>query len=162
VTDADSVFRELSDKPARGDRPPAKRQLKVERDPEMKMLLAKGEHDKVARWLAKMVDNWWGHYADGAITAANAKEYFLGQDWDDLRDWALGNLRKDYLLEHGKRVKPTITPASREYRERLEGIHKKHSVERFLDTHPETEERAPLDPEAQSRLRSFANRRRKK
>jgi hypothetical protein len=137
-------------------------QQRVERDPEMQALLAKDEHDKVQRWLAKMVANWWDHYVDGTITASNAKEYFLGQDWDDLRDWALSNLRKDYLLRHGKRVRPTIDAGSKEYAERLEGIRKRHAVERFLDTHPEDEERPELDPEARDRLRSFANRRRKK
>jgi hypothetical protein len=138
-------------------------QRKVEHDPKMSRLLADG--DKVDRWLAKMSVNWWDHYVDESIHAGNAKEMFLGNDWEDVRDWAHSNLRKDYILKHGRKVDPSVNPnmASKEFRERLEKIHSEAQVQRYLDSHPEDEgERPALDTTARDRLRSFANRRRRK
>lgn len=137
-------------------------QRKVEHDPRMQPFLTRGEFEKVERWLAKMITNWWDHYADGTITASNAKEFFLGNDWEDVRDWAHTNLRKDYLLKHGKRVDPPLYPNQKDYQQRLENIHKASQVQRYLEGHPEEGGREGLDPEGRSRLRSFANRRRRK
>jgi hypothetical protein len=137
-------------------------QRKVERDPRMKPLLTDG--DKVDRWLAKMNANWWDHYADGMIHGGNAKEMFLGQDWDDVRDWAHSNLRKDYILKHGRRVQPSVNPnnSSVEFRERLAAIHTEAQVQRYIESHPEQGESPSLDETGRERLRSFANRRRRK
>lgn len=142
-------------------------QRKVEADPRMSPLLADG--DKVDRWLAKMNANWWGTadseggggYVDGTITASNAKEMFLGEDWNDVRDYAHTNLRKDYLLKHGKRVKPAVDPNSQEYRGRLEDLRRAATVRQHLQHVEEAGDRPVLDESARGRLRSFANRRRR-
>jgi hypothetical protein len=135
-------------------------QRKVERDPKMSPLLADG--NKVDRWLAKMVANWWGHYVDGSIHGGNAKEMFLGEDWDDVRDWAHSNLRKDYVLKHGTKVQPSINPNSATFRDRLKEIHTEAQVQRYVDSQPEVGESPPLDETGRERLRSFANRRRRR
>lgn len=137
-------------------------QQKVETDPRMAPLLVAGQHDRVERWLAKIVMNWWNHYVDGSVTASNAKEMFLGNDWEDVRDWAMGNLRKDYLLKHGKRVDPPIYAHQQDYQGRLEDLHKTAQIDRYLASQPEEADHQPLDPEGRDRLRSFANQRRRK
>lgn len=137
-------------------------QKRVESDPKMSALLEDG--DKVDRWMAKMNANWWDFYADETITASNAKDYFLGHDWEDLRDWAHGNLRKDYILKHGKPVPPPVYPEQQAYQQRLEDLRKQAVVDAYfqrLEEEPEVEPRAPLDPEARERLRSWASQRRK-
>lgn len=136
-------------------------QQKVEKDPRMAPLLVAGEHDKVERWLAKIVANWWDHYVDGSVTSSNAKEMFLGHDWEDVRDWAHSNLRKDYLLKHGKRVEPPAYSNQQEYQGRLEDVHRTAQINRYLASQPEEVDHQPLDPGGRDRLRSFANRRKR-
>lgn len=140
-------------------------QSKIERDPEIGSVIRTGDMDKAERWVAKMIDNWWEHYVNESVTASNAKEMFLGEDWDDLRDWARSNLRKDYLVQHGTRVPMPDYPGSREYAERLQEIHRRGVVEQYLRRladAPPVDDRPPLDVSARERLRSFANRRRRK
>lgn len=140
-------------------------QRKIERDPEIKPFLDKGSHDQVQRWVSKMIERWWEEYADGTIHAGNAKDFFLGNDWDDLRYYARSCLRAKYLLEHGRRVPPPLYPEQKDYQDRLTGIRNRARINEFLrqqEQRPETPEETSLDPEGRERLRSFVEKRRTK
>jgi hypothetical protein len=137
-------------------------QRTVEADSEIRAFLAKGRHDQVDRWLAKMVERWWEDYTDEAITAKNAKEYFLEIDWDDLRDYARSCLRAKYLLEHGRRVEPPVYPGQTEYQERLRELGRRSRVQREVEHVDADVEPPQVDPDSRARLRSFVTTRRKK
>lgn len=140
-------------------------QRKIERDPEMQPFLRAGKHDQVQRWVAKMIDTWWepvdedgrGGYLTNEVTAKNAKDYFLGEDWDDLRYYARSNLRKDYVMKHGKVAPKPFYPQQAEHRARMEEIRREASVKRWLKLNDEADAnpREPIDPEARQRLRSW-------
>lgn len=146
-------------------------QRKVEGDKEMRPLLLAGKHDQVERWVHKMIGIWWnavdedghGGYLTNEINQRNAKDYFLDTDWDDLREYALSNLRMAYLREHGRRVSPPVYDNQQKHRERLESLRKEAVVEqhlRTLEEHPELNERPEVDDDGRERLRSFVEKRR--
>jgi hypothetical protein len=139
-------------------------QRKVENDPEMQPFLNKGKHEQVERWVAKMIERWWAEYADNTIHAGNAKDYFLRHDWEDLRYYARSCLRAKYLLEHGRLVPPPLYPNQQEYQDRLQEIRQRESINANLRKVEEDDlpERHPVDEQARERLRSFAEKRRKK
>lgn len=139
-------------------------QDKIQNDPRMRKFLAAGRADDVLRWAQRMVSNWWDFYVDEDITQSNAKDYFLGNDWEDLRDWALDNLKSEYNVKHGKRIPPPLYPNQQDYRRRLEDIDRQQAINRWLDTHPEqvSEDAPRLDPKAHERLRSWSERQKQK
>jgi hypothetical protein len=80
---------------------------RVARDTEIQQILATRGAEQVDRWLHKMVERWWADYADDTVHAGNAKDLFLGEDWDDLRYYARSCLRAAYLKQHGRTVRWT-------------------------------------------------------
>lgn len=148
-------------------------QKKIEHDKEIRPFLEQEKFDQVERWVSKMIEIWWnpvdndgnGGYLTNEINQRNAKDYFLDTDWDDLRDYARSCLRAKYLVEHGRRIPAPLYPEQQEYQQRLQDLRKQHSVDqhlRRLQDEPEPPERTPLDEKARERLRSFADKRRKK
>lgn len=145
-------------------------QRKIDSDSEFAPYLAKGKHDQVRRWVEKMIDLWWnpvrhddqGGYLTGEVTARNAKEYFLGHDWDDLRDYAKSCLRAAYLKEHGRRVDPPIYGNQQEYQERLSRVRSEQAVRTYVEHLDEAADRPEVDEGARDRLRSWRDKRRKK
>lgn len=140
-------------------------QRKVEGDKAMRDLLLKEDYDKVERWVAKMVERWWAEYVSNEITAANAKDYFLVTDWDDLREYARTCLRAAYLLKHGRRVTPSVEAlaAGRELHDRLAEKSRETEVSNYVEQVLTTEEQPlELDPKGRDRLRSWREKRRNK
>lgn len=136
---------------------------KIEQDPAMAPYLAKGQHDRVQRWVAKMIERWWEEYVDGVIHAGNAKDYFLGTDWDDVRYYAKSCLQARYLKEHGRRVPAPMYPQQQEYQQRLKTLQDEAKVSRHIQALEEAPAEPPtLDEKGRSRLRSFVEKRRKK
>lgn len=146
---------------------------RVEQDPVLQKFLVKGKDEQVHRWVRKMIDLWWspvdndgrGGYLTGEVTARNAKDYFLGEDWNDLRDYARSCLRAAYLLEHGKAVAPPVYPNQQEYQSRLRTLQQRADVSRYLheiEEGGEPPEPRELDEEDRKRLRSFVEKRRNK
>lgn len=138
-------------------------QHKIETDPEFRPYLLQGHADQVERWVAKMVERWWAEYVDTTIHARNAKDMFLGEDWDDLRYYAHSCLRAAYLVEHGTRVSTPMYPDQQDYHERLERTTQEAMTKRVVaETLEAPSEEHQIDPEGRGRLRSFVERRRRK
>ena len=130
---------------------------RIEKDDFLVRVREKQGEDPVRRLLLKMVEVWWRDYINGEVTRRNAKEYFLDEDWDDVRYYAWSSLRAKYLKEHGVR-KPLKALADegdfgRDLQERLKALRLSQQVEDIL-AQPEVD-RTPLDETARERLRSF-------
>jgi hypothetical protein len=144
-------------------------QRKIENDDEMKPLLLAEHADQVSRWVRKMIDVWWapgdddgGGYLTGEVQARNAKEYFLGHDWEDLREYARSSLLAKHLKEHGRKVEPPVYEDQQEYLDRLDAIRAKAQIDPFLRSLEDAPDRPEVDPQGRDRLRSWREKRRKK
>lgn len=144
-------------------------QRKIENDEEMKPYLLADHTDQVSRWVQKMIDIWWaignddgGGYLTGEINSRSAKEFFLGSDWDDLREYAKSSLQAKYLKEHGRKVGPPAYEGQQEYLDRLETLRRTGVTDQFLRRLEEAPERPEVDPKGRDRLRSWREKRRKK
>lgn len=143
---------------------------KISADPEFQKLIAENDRAKVDRWVTKMITLWWeeadedglGGYFTNEIRPGNAKEYFLVQDWDDLRDYARSCLRAAYLKKYGRRVPMPDNPNQQEYRQRLEDVHREHQVHTYVRDVDLDAEPPKVDASARERLRSWRENRRKK
>lgn len=119
---------------------------------------------QIHRWVAKMVERWWAEYADGTITASNAKDHFLEYDWDDLRYYAHSCLRAAWLTEHGVRQARPEYPDQQKHRGELRRIREESTLTEYWSRVEDAGEEIaePLGPEGRERLHSFAETRRKK
>lgn len=139
---------------------------KISKDPRLQKVA--GDGDKLDRWVTKMIEVWWGTadedgrggYFTHEITPRNAKEYFLVNDWDDVRDYAHSCLRAAYLKEHGRRVAPPEYPNQQAYQKRLEDVQKEHRIRSFVSTVDLEAEPPKVDEEGRARLRSWRDRKR--
>jgi hypothetical protein len=140
-------------------------QAQIESDPEMQALLQRDEHDKVERWVEKMIERWWAEYVSNEIRSGTAKDFFLRTDWDDLREYARTCLRAAYLLENGSRKTPSDTylAAGRELHDRLAEMAAQDRATTYAKKTLEADQ-APLelDPKGRDRLRSWREKRRQK
>jgi hypothetical protein len=140
-------------------------QAQIEGDSEMQALLQQNEHDKVERWVEKMIERWWAEYVTNEIHSGTAKDFFLRTDWDDLREYARTCLRAAYLLEHGSRRTPSTEylAAGRELHDRLAEMVSQDRATTYAKKTLEAEETPlELDPKGRDRLRSWREKRRKK
>lgn len=129
-------------------------QRRVDSDPEIRVML-KDHPDRARRWLLKMVERWWAEYLTGEVTAHNAKEYFLSNDWIDLRNYARSCLRAAYLREHGRSVGPAVYENQVEYRDRLARIRLEDRLDALTR---EDDTVVELDETRRSRLSSWRKR----
>ena len=140
-------------------------QAKIEGDSEFQKLLRKDEHDKVERWVEKMIERWWAEYLSNEITPANAKGYFLDIDWDDLQEYARTCLRAAYLLKHGTRKQRDVVALAdgKRFRDHMAELEAEQQVSAYVDRTLSKESTAlELDPKGRDRLRSWREKRSKK
>lgn len=130
--------------------------------------------DRFERWVLKMIERWWEDYAfdadmPGKVTAANAKEFFLEVDWDDVRDYAFSCLRARYLMEHGTRRRlvveaetPEESKERRSLHDELRRLEQDARIRRAvasIDT--ESDPPPPPTEEDRARLKAWRDRRKK-
>lgn len=146
---------------------------RIERDPTLMEYRALPD-DRFERWVSKMIDRWWEEYAfdadmPGKVTAANAKDFFLDVDWDDVRDYAFSCLRAKYLMAHGRRrrlVTEAETPEESKQRraahDELRRLAEDARIRRAVES-ISTEADPPPAPtdEDRERLRAWRDRRKK-